>query len=228
VGSTLGWAFASAFNPTLLAAVTAMLMLPKPRRLLFGYLLGALMTSTTLGLLIVFEFKTSGRTVSDTKHTVDPIVDITLGALLLVIAFVIGTGRDTRRRARAQRKRAAKADKPPPRWRRELEKGSARITFVVGALLTLPGASFLAGMSAISKQDYSKAQTVVAVVAFNVIMLMLIELPLLGSVIAPDWTDRSVAKLSAFLRRDGARIALWVAVVLGATLVGRGVSEALS
>jgi len=228
VGSILGWAFTAAFNPTLLAAVTAMLMLPHPRRLLFGYVLGAAMTSTTLGLLIVFELNNSDRTVSTTKHTVNPIIDITLGALLLVIAFVIGTGRDKRRRARAQRKRAAKVDKPPPRWRRELDKGSARITFVVGALLTLPGAAFLAGMNEISKANYDKAETVAAVVLFNVIMLMLIELPLLGSVIAPDWTDRSVLKLSAFLRRDGARIALWVAVVLGTALVGRGINEALS
>ena len=34
-------------------------------------------------------------------------------------------------------------------------EGSARITFVVGALLTLPGASYLAGLHRISEQNYS-------------------------------------------------------------------------
>jgi hypothetical protein len=227
VGSILGWAVASAFNPTLLAAVTTMLLLPHPRRLLFGYVLGAAMTSITLGLLIVFELSSSGRTVSAAKNTVNPIIDIALGALLLVIAFVIGTGRDKRRRARRARKRAAKADKAPPKWRQTLEKGTARTTFVVGAMLTLPGGSYLAGMNEISKQGFSDAEVVIAVVLFNVIMLMLIELPLLGSIIAPDWTDRTVHRLSDFLRRDGGRIALWVAVVLGGWLVTRGIVEAL-
>ena len=41
------------FNPTLLAAVTIMMLLPEPRRLIAGYLLGAYMTSIGLGLAIV-------------------------------------------------------------------------------------------------------------------------------------------------------------------------------
>ncbi len=40
----------------------------------------------------------------------------------------------------------SKEDKGPPRWQQALSKGSARTTFVVGALLTLPGASYLAGL----------------------------------------------------------------------------------
>jgi hypothetical protein len=38
----------SMFNPSLLAAVTVMLLLPNPKRLMFGYLLGAYTTSITL------------------------------------------------------------------------------------------------------------------------------------------------------------------------------------
>lgn len=45
------------FNPTLLAAVTMMLLLPNPKRLMPGYLLGAYTTSITLGLVIVFSLK---------------------------------------------------------------------------------------------------------------------------------------------------------------------------
>ena len=47
------------FNPTLLAAVTVMLLLPNPKRLMFGYLLGAYLTSITLGLVIVFSLNDS-------------------------------------------------------------------------------------------------------------------------------------------------------------------------
>jgi Sap, sulfolipid-1-addressing protein len=80
-------------NPTLLAAVTVMLLLPNPKRLMLGYLLGAYTTSITLGLLIVFSLNGSS-TESTSKHKVSPLEDIVVGLLLLVIAWVLRTGRD--------------------------------------------------------------------------------------------------------------------------------------
>ena len=68
----------AALNPTLLTATTVMLLLPRPKRLLLGYLLGAYTTSITVGLAIVYSLNGSG-TVSTTKHTVSPLIDITLG-----------------------------------------------------------------------------------------------------------------------------------------------------
>ena len=53
MGRTLLLALLAALNPTLLAATTVMLVLANPARLMLGYLLGALMTSITLGLVIV-------------------------------------------------------------------------------------------------------------------------------------------------------------------------------
>ena len=80
-------------NPTLLAAVTVMLFLPSPKKLMFGYLLGAYTMSITLGLVIVFSLHGSSA-VSTSKHTLSPAEDIVLGVLALPIAFVLGTGRD--------------------------------------------------------------------------------------------------------------------------------------
>ena len=67
-------------NPTLLAAVTVMLLLPNPKRLMLGYLLGAYTTSITLGLLIVFSLNGSS-TESTSKHTISPVEDIVVGLL---------------------------------------------------------------------------------------------------------------------------------------------------
>lgn len=222
----LGWALFSAINPTLLAAVTAMLMLPNPRRLLFGYLCGAWLTSISLGLLITFELQDSDNTINTAKHTVAPAVDLVVGGILLTVAYVVRAGRDTWRVTRAERRHEAQAGKPPPRWRRALDKGSARIAFVVGVCLTLPGLAYLLGMTAIADQDDSKPATVLAVVLFCVIMLMLIEIPLIGGLIAPEWADRMVERLSHFLRANVGRIAWWIAVVLGGVLVSRGVLTA--
>src|SRR6202012_4849722 len=83
----------AALNPVLVGASTVMLLLPNPKRLMLGYLLGALMTSITLGLVIVHALRGSS-VVSTTQNTVSPGVDLALGAILLVAAVVLGTGRD--------------------------------------------------------------------------------------------------------------------------------------
>jgi signal transduction histidine kinase len=112
VGRVFTLSLTSALNPTLLAAVTVMLTLLKPKRLLTGYLAGAAVTSVVCGLLLVFTLHGSSSS-STAKHSVDPVLNIALGCLLLLVVFVVGTGRDTRRRGRSARKREEAKAKPP-------------------------------------------------------------------------------------------------------------------
>jgi hypothetical protein len=222
VGRVFTLSLTAALNPTLLAATTLMLTLLKPKRLLSGYLVGAMLTSVACGLILVFTLNGSS-TSSTAKHTVNPILNVVLGALVLIVAFVIGTGRDTRRRARAARKREQAKDKPPPRWKRLLSEGSARDTFFVGLILSFPGASYIAGMDELSKQNLGTAETVLAVLGFNVVMLLLLELPLVGYATNPDGTAAAVASFNGWLSRNGGRTALIASVVIGILLIGRGI-----
>jgi Sap, sulfolipid-1-addressing protein len=222
VGRVFAFSVTAALNPSLLAAVTIMLTLEKPKRLLVGYLMGAVVTSVTCGMLIVFSLHGS-NTSNTAKRTVNPAINIALGLLILLLVFVVGTGRDRRRRAWTERRHEKAQDRPPPRWRRTLSKGSARDTFVVGALLSFPGASYIAGMDLLSKQKIGTTGTVFAVLAFNVIMLLLLELPLLGYATKPEWTAVTVHRFSDWLSRSGGRVALIGAAVIGVLLIGRGV-----
>src|SRR6478735_2911832 len=132
------------FTPTLLAAVTVMMLLPNPKRLMLGYLLGAYTTSITLGLLIVFSLHGSAS-VSTAKHTLGPVEDIVVGLVALLVAFVLGTGKTARLEARRRRRKQAKeeAGEAKESWpERMLGRGSARVTFAVGVVLTLPGVSY--------------------------------------------------------------------------------------
>ena len=97
----------SMFNPTLLAAVTVMMLLPSPKRLMASYLLGAYTTSITLGLVIVFALPGSS-TESTSKHTIGPLEDIAVGLLAVAIAFVLRTGRDQPFQERRREKKEAK------------------------------------------------------------------------------------------------------------------------
>ena len=107
------------------------------------------------------------------------------------------------------------------------EPGSARTTFVVGALLTLPGASYLAGLHELAKQNLSTTATVLSVILFNVIMLALLEIPLLGYTFSPEKTYATVQRFSAWLSRSGGRIALVLAILSGVAILGRGLAGLL-
>jgi Sap, sulfolipid-1-addressing protein len=223
VNGAFVYALTAALNPTLLGATTVMLLLDHPKRLLLGYLAGALLTSMTLGLVIVFALDGSASTA---QHTLSPAMDLALGGLLLVVAFAIRPGRtpsETGRLAeRRRRKEEAKKDKEPPRWQRTLSKGSARTTFVVGALLTLPGASYLIGIHKIADSDPSTIAAIGAVLLFNVIMLALLELPLIGYVFAPEWTPRAVDRFKEWFSRNARRLGFRLALVIGVLLIVRG------
>ena len=213
----------AALNPILVGASTVMLLLPNPRKLMLGYLLGALTTSVTLGLVIVFALKKGSGTVSTTQSTVSPAVDLALGAILLIAAFVLASGRDKRIAERRRARKGPQEDKGPPRWQKALSKGSARTTFVVGEVLTLPGASYLAGLHHIEKQNLSTTATVLTVVGFNLIMLILLELPLLSYTIAPDWTPGAVERAKAWAARNGHQAAVIALSVIGGALIIKGI-----
>jgi hypothetical protein len=215
----------AALNPSLLAAVTLMLALPSPKRLLAGYLLGAGITSVTCGLILVFALP--GSSTTDTaRHTVSPAVDLAFGAIVLLVVAAFVTQGDRRREWTDRRRERAK-DKQPPRWKRTLSRGSARDTFIVGVLLSFPGASYIAGMTLLSKQDAGTAETVLVVLAFNAVMLILLEVPLIGYIAWPASTTAAVARFSAWLSRRGPRIVIVGGTFIGCALILRGVLSLL-
>ncbi len=221
MGQVILLSLTASLNPTLVAATTVMLLLDKPAKLMAGYLVGAYLTSITLGLVIVFSLPTSSTT-STTENTLSPAVDIGLGAVALAAAFVFYTGRVQRIRERRAARKAEKPDTGPPRWQRELSKGSPRVTFVVGALLTLPGASYLAGLDEVHKLNYSTPVTVLIVVGFNIVMLWLLEAPLACFLIAPEWTPLAVGRAKAWISRHAHKFAVRGFAILGVLLIIKG------
>jgi hypothetical protein len=220
---------AAMFNPSLLAAVTVMLLIPNSKRLLVGYLLGAYATSITVGLVIVFALPDSG-TESTSKHTVSPVEDLVLGLLLLALALVLRTGRDQpfqeRRRLKREAKLRARAQAGKPTEAlplRLLGKGDPRVTFVVGAALSFPGVSYIVALDRIRKLDPGTAVTVLIVVSFCLIQMLFLELPLLGYVFAPDRTQDGVSRFKAWMARSGRTAAVMASIFFGLWLLVRGV-----
>ncbi len=220
------------FNPTLLAAVTLMLLLPNPKRLMLGYLLGAYTASISAGLAIVFALNDSSVT-STSKSALSPAEDIVVGLLLLLVAAVLASDRDRPLRERRARRRDAKRthngdEEREPLPMRLLGRGSPRVAFVVGLLLSFPGVSYLTGLNHIHKLDVPALPTALIVIAFCLVQQLLLELPLAGYLFAPERTERAVRGFRAWLARNGRQTGIIVAAVLGALVLIRGIAGLVS
>lgn len=215
----------AAANASLLAAVTVMLFLPSPKRLLLGYLAGALLTSLTIGFVIVFVVH-DGSATSTSENAVSPSIDIVLGLISLIVAYVLRGGHDQRLKERRQKKKAdageEQVEKSPSKVEQLLGRGSARVTFALGVVLTLPGVSYLAALHDLQERGYSTAAQILVILAFNLMLLILLEIPLVGYFVAPERTVVEVQRFRAWLSRDGRRMAIIAFAAIGIFLLVRG------
>jgi len=221
-------ALASAVYPTLLAVVILILTQPNPRRLLAAYLAGALITSLTIGFVIIGGLSSGHILNGNGGRTINPAVDLAVGLLLIAIWYGLLTGRDRRFVESRQRKKAERAisDKQP--WSdRVLARQSILLTFLVGMALNLPGALYLVALKEIAAADQSTAQDVFQLLTYNVIMFAWAEIPLIGYGIAPERTEALIKRIHAWLGSHTRQIALVLCAGAALYLTIRGVAGLL-
>lgn len=140
---------------------------------------------------------------------------------------MLEAGHDQRLKARRAEKQAAAGKEPvekgPSKVEQLLGRGSARVTFALGVVLTLPGVAYLAALHDLQQLGYSAAGKILVIVGFNVMLLLLIEIPLVGYFVAPERTVAEVQRFRAWLGRRGRRMAVVAFVVIGVFLLARGV-----
>jgi len=218
----------AAVDPVLLAAAGVMLLMPSPKRLMLGFVVGALLTSIPLGLVIVFALQDKSKPVSTTKHTVDPVLDLVVGGALLVIAVVVATGLWDRMKERGENRRIERhgppKDKRPSRLDRALSKGSPRLTFCAGAVYeALPSVVYLGVMHEIIKMNARTVTSMLLVVLICVAQLAFVLVPLISFAVAPSWTPKALASAKAWLTRDSRKLVVWTTAIIGGFLVVRAI-----
>ena len=216
--SFIGLSLTAMLNPTLLAAVTVMMLLPETKRLMLGYLLGSYLTSIAAGLLIAFSFHGSGG-VELAQNSLTPGEDLVFGVIALIIGLVLrsGVGEERRRKKQESEKES---------WpQRMLGRGSPKVAFAVGAVLSFPGASYLVALNRLVHLDPGAGATVLLVVLFCLIQAAFLEAPLIGYAISPERTQRAVDGFRRWLSERGRIAGARVAIVIGILLLVRGTLE---
>ena len=221
MGEIVIFAFLSAVYPTLIAATTVMLLLPRAETLMLGFWLGAMITSVTCGLVIVFALDGS-KSVKTTRHAVSPALDLAFAALLLLAALALAKGEDRRVRQRYETAHP-KDHERTPKWRRKLAEGNLWHTFVVGILLSFPGVWYLAALDRLTKLHYSNVAVILVVLGFCIVQLALIESPMLAFKIWPEQTPAAIDHAKAAVSRHGRQYAVRGLEIIAALLAIRGV-----
>jgi hypothetical protein len=198
-----------ALNPALLAAVFVMILLPNPKRLMLGYLAGAYAISIAVSLAIVLSLHGSGFATTS-GHILGPGAYIAAGVTALTIAFVLAArleGPLQKWQARRKTAKASKKQAKQPWSQRMLGKGSAAVTFVVGAAMSFPGLAFLRVLHHMAELNLRIVPILLLVIYLCFMQQLLLELALLADVFAPRRTQAVVVRIRTWLACHGRQIA---------------------
>jgi hypothetical protein len=222
VADIIPLALAAAVYPPLLAGIIVLLARDKPVAMLAAFMAGGMVVTFVLGLLIVLVL---GDWLSNrTQNSTSPVVDIVIGALSLLGAFVLH--RRIRERKRGVVRAAKKPKDGPSRTQLMLNEGTPWAAFAAGLILCLPGIWYLDALKDIAQSDPSTATVFVDIIAFMLIMFVLAELPLIGYMVAPEATQVRVASFQAWMSRNGRTVGMWAAALIGAYLLIKGIVNA--
>ena len=224
VGEVFVIAVVAALDAGLLAAAVVMLGRPRPARQLVAYLIGGMTFSIIIGLLIVFALRGSSLLRGPDKST-RAVIEVAAGALLIVIAAAVLSGRQVQWHPRRSRKRDTEhARQSLPE--RALGHDSLWIAWGLPVPRTAaPGAEYLAGLALLAKLNASPVANVGAILGFNVVMFALIELPLLGLALLPDRTQALTEKLNTWMTSHRRTLIVIVAGAGGAYVLISGLTD---
>jgi hypothetical protein len=208
-----GLAVLASLSPTALLIVAVYLGSARPRATAGFYLTGAVAMSVTVGVALLLILRSAQLSLSS-EHTPRYGLRLGLGILLLAGGIVVA-----RRRPRVVDGAGAQQGIVY----RMAANPSPRSAFFVGALVFAPGATFLAALQVIATARASVRLTVLAVIVVVVLNVLLVWLPIVLYVLAPDLTTRYLAAFNGWLRVHGRTVICSVLVVAGAILIGNGI-----
>jgi hypothetical protein len=207
-------AVASAFWPTLILVVVVALRLEHPIRILVFFVAGALLTTISIGLAIVFTL--DGTTVaSGSSRSVSAGIYLVAGLLSLLAAGALWRIGGRPRKPKPPRTTPSLAE-------RSVERG-APVAFAAGVVLNIiPGTFPFVALVDIARLDVGDAAKVASVVVFYGIMLAFAEVPIVAYSIAPERTIAATNAFNDWLSRNGRRVAAAMLAVVGLYLAVRG------
>ncbi|MGP4055174.1 GAP family protein [Mycobacterium sp. 4D054] len=211
-------AVAVSLEPFRIGMTVLMINRPRPALQLLALLGGGFAMGTAVGVVVLFVL----RPALDSAHFTLPRVQIVVGAILLLNAALVAVGV-----LGGGRGDGSSGERFAPlaiRARRLLEGRSLWTAGVAGLGLALPSVDYLAALALIVASGAAAGVQFGALMAFNVVALALVEIPLLCHLIAPDRTRAALSALYGWLRAQGRRGVSVLLAAVGGVLLAVGLT----
>ena len=215
-------AFTAALNPKLLAIDLLLIENRRPRAMFLCLLLGGMTVALTVGLLDVLVFRADAVKA---QVSVSAGIDLGLGLFLLVTGGLLVTGRLHGRRKVPIPAGDGLPEKPEKKdgWaQRMLAEPRLGLAMLIGALVGIPGASYLTALHNLINGKYSTATQVLAVVVFVIIDFILIIIPFAFLELRPEATKAALKHTQDWLLGNAVQLMASIALLLGAYLTVSG------
>jgi len=212
-------AFLSALNPKLLALDLVLIGNRRPRAMFLCLLAGCLTVALTIGLLDVLVFHADAI---NRQATISAGVDVALGLFLLAAGALLATGR-LHGRPRVPVPAGDRLPEKKSSWaQRLLAEPRLGLAVLVGAVIGIPGASYLIALHNLVTGKSSTATQVIAVVIFVIIDFLLIIIPFAFLQLRPEATKARLKHSQDWLLSHAPRLVAIIALLLGAYLAVSG------
>lgn len=202
-------ALASTVRPTSLAAVTALLVSKRPKRLLLAYILAGLVVSVVIGILVV----TLLHQLATKHHKSHAWFELWLGVIALAGAALVVI---RERRHREDRRNTENGER---KIATRLRNPSIVEAGVVGILTHAPGAFYLAALDAIIETRPHFVGGVIQVLVYNLIWFAMPIAALILSVVDLEDTQTRIESVASWTRRHERVISPLLLAAVGVYLV---------
>ena len=207
-----GLALLAALSPTALLIAAVYLGSARPRLTGLFYLAGAVIMTVIMAIVVLLVLRAVGL---NHPHERAPRYGLRLG--LGVIGFIAGLV------VAVRKPKPPDPNKPAAGFMSKLVANPGPASaFVVGVLVFTPGVTFVAAMQVIATAQASIEAIVTAALLVVIINVMLVWLPIVLYLVAPDATSRRLTAFNAWLRSHGPLLLAVGLLAAGAILIVNG------
>ena len=184
-------ALAASINPSLLGIDLLLIVNRRPQVMLAFVLLGGVGAAVTIGLVDVLVVRSQ---LVKTEGGIGAGGRLALGLLLIAAGGLLVARRGRRRQQ----------DSGKQGWmQRALSRPRPALAVVVGAVLGLPGALYLAALHDLVTGHWSTATKVIGVIVFALIEFTLVIVPLVLLIVRPQAVEAVLHRAQDWLTRHG-------------------------
>lgn len=215
-----GFAFLAAISPTALLVMAVFLGSAEPRRNALMYAAGAVAMTVTTALVAYVILRAAALNLPS-RH--DPLygLRLALGVLALAAAAVL-SWRRRRSTPGAVAAAAAEAEAGRNLVSRLTAQPGPRTAFTAGLVLFAPSVTFLAAVQVIATASTGPLVALIGLAIVIVVCLLLVWVPLLGYLAAPDATTHALRSGNRWLRDHGRQVTVLALVIGGVALTVNG------